>query len=131
MKGKLIFILFITLSFSDLFSQIRITEVMYNPTSPAKEWFEIYNSGPENINLQYWTWRDGSQSGTLRTITIRNLILHSNEYAVVCEDSVNLKQNFPGISGIILQSYGWSALNNSGYESEILYNFHIQLQMQD
>jgi hypothetical protein len=107
---------------SAIYSQVVINEVMYAPTSPNKEWFEIYNTGSTAINLQNWKWRDAAQSNPIRTITTQSIILNPNEYAIVCEDSVNLRTAYPGITGIILQSIGWNALNNTGNENVVLYN---------
>lgn len=105
-----------------IYSQVVINEVMYAPTSPNKEWFEIYNAGTSAINLQNWKWRDAAQSNPIRTITTQSVILNPNEYAIVCEDSINLRTAYPGITGIVLQSIGWNALNNTGNENVVLYN---------
>lgn len=107
---------------SELFSQVVINEVMYAPTSPMKEWFEIKNTSSSPVNLQNWKWKDAAVSNPVRTITTQNVLLNPGTYAIVCEDSANLKSSFPGITGIILQSSGWNALNNTGNESIVLYN---------
>jgi len=104
------------------FSQIVINEVMYAPTSPAKEWFEIYNKSNAAVNIQNWKWKDAATSNPIRTITTQSLVIPAFGYAIVCEDSTNLKQSFPSLTGIILQSNGWNALNNTGNESVVLYN---------
>lgn len=117
--NTLIFLFFLT---GFLNSQVVINEVMYSPSSPNKEWFEIYNTGNTSVNLQNWKWRDAAQSNPIRTITTLPITLGANSFAVVCEDSLNIRQAYPNIAGIIIQSIGWNALNNSGSENLILYN---------
>ncbi len=102
--------------------QVVINEVMYSPTSGNKEWFEIYNTSAVPVNLQNWKWRDAAASNPIRTITTQSVLLQPNSFAIVCEDSANLKSLYPNISGIILQSIGWNALNNTGNENIVLYN---------
>jgi len=120
-KYIILFLLFFVFS-SGLFSQVVINEVMYAPVSPAKEWFEIYNKGTSPVNLQNWKWKDLATSNPVRTITSQSIILPPNTFAIVCEDSANLKSSFPNITGIILQSNGWNALNNTGNESIMIYD---------
>ncbi|MBN1633376.1 MAG: lamin tail domain-containing protein [Ignavibacteria bacterium] len=105
-----------------LSAQVVINEVMYSPASPNKEWFEIYNTGNTTINLQNWKWRDAAAGNPIRTITSQSITLDANTYAIICDDSTNLKQAFPGITGLIIQSIGWNALNNTGNENIVLYN---------
>jgi hypothetical protein len=95
---------------------------MYEPDASGKEWFEIYNVSNSAVNLQNWKWRDAAQTNPVRTITSQSIIIQPGNFAIVCEDSANLKTSYPGITGIILQSNGWSALNNSGDENIVLYN---------
>ncbi len=120
-KYIVLFLLFLVIS-PGIFSQVVINEVMYAPTSPAKEWFEIYNKGTSSVNLQNWKWKDAAASNPIRTITSLSIILPPNSFAIVCEDSTILKNTFPGVTGIILQSSGWNALNNSGNESIMIYD---------
>lgn len=101
-------LLFIT---SKIFSQIVINEIMYAPSDASNEWFEIFNSGNERINLQNWKWKDATS--TLRNITSQSIFVDTNSYAVICQDSVKLKTQFPNLTGTIIQT-AWSQLNNSG-----------------
>jgi hypothetical protein len=122
LQMKNIILVVMILFASELFSQVVINEVMFAPTSPMKEWFEIHNISSSSVNLQNWKWKDAALSNPLRTVTNQNILLNPGAYAIVCEDSVNLKSLFPGITGIILQSIGWNALNNTGNESVVLFN---------
>ena len=107
-------------------SGIIINEVMYAPVSPAKEWFEIFNLSSDSINIKNWKWRDAAQSNPIRTITTYDVSLNSNSFAIICEDSANFKQTFPNNPGLIIQSIGWNALNNTGNENVVLYNSAMQ-----
>jgi len=106
----------------NLYSQVVINEVMYAPVSPAKEWFEIYNTSNTPVSLQNWKWKDAATTNPYRTVTTLNISLGANSYAILCEDSANFKAAFPGVTGLILQSSGWNALNNTGNESIVLQN---------
>lgn len=106
----------------NLYSQVVINEVMYAPTSPAKEWFEIYNTSNTPVSLQNWKWKDAATSNPFRTVTTLSISLGANSFAIICEDSANFKSTFPGVTGLILQSSGWNALNNTGNESIVLQN---------
>jgi len=112
---------------SNLFSQVVINEIMYGPLSPNKEWFELHNTGTAPISIQNWKWRDAAQTNPVRTITTRNILLQPDSFVVICEDSVNLKNAYPLLNGIIVQSSGWSALNNSGNENIVIYNSASQI----
>ncbi|HMQ70152.1 MAG TPA: lamin tail domain-containing protein [Ignavibacteria bacterium] len=96
---------------SDAISQIVVNEIMYAPSESTNEWFEIYNAGPESVDLQNWKWKDATSS--VRTITSNSIILIPESYIIICQDSVKLRYQFPLISAIIIQTT-WSALNNSG-----------------
>jgi P pilus assembly chaperone PapD len=118
MKIKFLFILGFILIFTELtFSQnpgdVVINEIMYAPTAGnSQEWFEIYNKSASPVNLANWKWKDAT--ATLRTITTQNITLNPNSFAVICEDSVSVRTFYTGFTGILLQSSGWSALNNTG-----------------
>ncbi|MBK8551557.1 MAG: lamin tail domain-containing protein [Ignavibacteria bacterium] len=111
MKTTGIIITMIFLIYTDSFSQIVINEIMYAPSDATNEWFELYNTGNTSVSLKNWKWKDATAS--LRTITGQNLILNSNSYIVICQDSNKLKTQFPLMTGRIIQT-AWSALNNSG-----------------
>ncbi|MGH2574540.1 MAG: lamin tail domain-containing protein, partial [Ignavibacteria bacterium] len=108
-------------TFAQSQGDVVINEIMYAPTAGmSKEWFEIYNKSLNPVNLNNWKWKDATL--TLRTITLQNVILNPNSFAVVCEDSIAVKTFYTNFSGIILQpTNGWSALNNTG-DQLILYN---------
>jgi len=111
MKTKIICCIICMLLASVCKGQIAVNEIMYAPPESTNEWFEIYNAGTESVDLQSWKWKDGTSS--LRTITAKNIILIPGSYLIICQDSVKLKNQFPSMSSLVIQSV-WSALNNSG-----------------
>jgi len=121
-------LLLLFLTFSKLYPQIKVNEIMYAPLGQEKEWFEIYNAGFSQVNLNQWFWQSSSTSGGTHIITRKNIFLYSNIYVVVCEDSLNFRQYHPGVSGILLQSEGWSNLNNTGSDKIMLFNYQSQLK---
>ena len=96
---------------SSAYPQLVINEIMYVPSESNNEWFEIFNAGNSPVNLQNCKWKDATSS--LRTITVNSILLDSHSYAVICQDSVKFKLQFPGITGILIQTV-WSQLNNTG-----------------
>ena len=107
---------------SAVFSQVVINEIMYAPVSPNKEWFELKNTGTTSLDLQNWKWRDAAAGNALRTISVLNLTILSDSFLIVCEDSVTFKNQYPDFFGKVVQSSGWSALNNSGNENIVIYD---------
>jgi hypothetical protein len=105
-------------------NDVVVNEVMYAPTaSSSEEWFEIYNKSGNVINLNNWKWKDNTT--TIRTITLQNISLNPNGFAIVCQDSNAVKNFYPNFSGIVLQpTNGWSTLNNTG-DQIILFNSSV------
>ena len=61
---------------------VKVNEVTYDPVQPgdeaAFEWLELYNAGPEPVDLAGWTLIDNSESDELRP-----LVLGTRSYVVV------------------------------------------------
>ncbi|HMS32575.1 MAG TPA: lamin tail domain-containing protein [Ignavibacteria bacterium] len=108
---KMIFAIFTLLTINSSPSQIVINELMYAPSDATNEWFEIFNTGSAPADLKNWKWKDATSA--VRTITTRNIILPGNSFAVICQDSLKLNNQFPEITSIIIQTV-WSTLNNTG-----------------
>lgn len=107
----MIFAIFTLLTINSSPSQIVINELMYAPSDATNEWFEIFNTGSAPADLKNWKWKDATSA--VRTITTRNIILPGNSFAVICQDSLKLNNQFPEITSIIIQTV-WSTLNNTG-----------------
>ncbi|MCC6864977.1 MAG: lamin tail domain-containing protein [Ignavibacteria bacterium] len=115
------FLLFFCLrSISQSQGDVALNEIMYAPTPAANEWFELYNNTANPFNLANWKWKDANI--TMRTITTSNINLPPNSYAVICQDSTEFKNAFPSFTGILIQSIGWSSINNTGTENLIIFN---------
>ena len=108
---KMIIVIFTLLIYKSSASQVVINEIMYAPSDANSEWFEIFNTGNSQADLKNWKWKDATSA--VRTITSRNIILPENSFAVICQDSLKLKNQFPDMTGIIIQTV-WSTLNNTG-----------------
>jgi hypothetical protein len=109
---KFIYVLVILILFHpEIYSQVVINEIMYAPAEATNEWFELYNTFDSSVNLQNWKWKDATT--TIRTITTQNVNLPSKGYVIICQDSIKLKNQFPDLIGIHIQT-SWNALNNSG-----------------
>lgn len=113
MKKFLCFVCFFISAYC-LKAQIVINEVMYaHTTSTEKEWFEIYNKESISVDINGMSWKDGTSTIHLISFLLGNNILYPHQYAIICQDSVALKQYHPGFSGRIFQT-AWSALNDTG-----------------
>ena len=108
------------LGFSQNPGDVALNEIMYAPTPSTNEWFELYNNTSSPFNMANWKWKDAT--ATLRTITTANINLPANGYAVICEDSTAFRTAFPAYTGLLIQSNGWSSLNNTGSENLIIFN---------
>lgn len=94
-----------------LTSQVVINEIMYAPSDPTNEWFEIVNNGNSPADLRNWKWKDATAS--LRTISTQSFVIQQNSFAVICQDSVKFKNQYPELTGKLIQTV-WSSLNNTG-----------------
>lgn len=110
MKKLILILVTVFLLSSEISCQVFINEIMYAPNDATNEWFEMYNAGNISVNLSNWKWKDATS--TIRTITSQNIFLQPQSYALICQDSVKLKNQF-AVTGVILQT-PWSTLNNSG-----------------
>jgi hypothetical protein len=83
---------------------------MYDPESSG-EWVEVYNWSPHELNLRGWTLRD---EGKCCTVSERNVVLDSGEFAVVCGDSGVFLTTYPLCKSKVLEAQGFPSLSNSG-----------------
>ena len=92
---------------------VIINEIMYGPRTGEPEWIEIYNISAESIDLKGWTIED-ADSTRPRELTNHSILLKSNSYACIVQDSSGFIGLFPTHSCSILQPLnGWPRLNNS------------------
>lgn len=78
-------------------NKVIITEVYPSPTSPDKEWIEIYNNGENHINLSDYYIEEKTASGVSNNRRVlKNQILASKMYYVLYEDEFNVSLNNSG-----------------------------------
>lgn len=99
---------------------IFITEIMYRPIAGQAEWFELFNSSQQPINLQDWQISDAITDRKF-ILTDSVLFLHPEEYLIVAQDSAifQIYQNIP--CRVIFPAGGFPGLNNNG-DQIILYD---------
>ncbi len=101
---------------------IIINEILADPTPslslPEVEFIEIYNRSDKNFDLENYTFSDASND-----ILLPNIVLQSNEYAIICdEDDAALFTQFGKVIGV----ESFPSLTNSG-ESLQLKNANNEL----
>jgi hypothetical protein len=103
--------LFLTLffsctSFSFSEAALRITEIMYAPSTTEGEWIEIYNDGTESVDIGKWIINDGTNH------TIENSAPIPAGGRIIIADS---KTNFSSVYlGISVYSISALSLSDSG-----------------
>ncbi|MBO9701115.1 MAG: lamin tail domain-containing protein [Sporocytophaga sp.] len=108
---------FISQSFSFIFNNTKaplvISEIMYNnPGTDTLEFIELYNNGPEAINIGGYYFSDGID------FVFPSVVVASHQYIVVCAYQTYFNSFFN-----LSNTYQWTSgsLNNSG-EKIILRN---------
>lgn len=89
-------------------NDVKITEFVYDAPIGFSEFVEIYNSTPNNFDVQGWTFADNS--GNKKVISNTQFYLKAGEYLILAADST-LIQTFENIK--LLDVSGFPALNNS------------------
>jgi hypothetical protein len=93
--------LFLTFIFapSVVFGDVRINEIMYDlPSSDdGREWVELYNSGPDAVDLTGWKFFDGANH-VLNTPPKNggtgSLIIEPNSYVILADDATTFISEF-------------------------------------
>ncbi|MDD3050954.1 MAG: lamin tail domain-containing protein [Candidatus Cloacimonetes bacterium] len=89
-------------------SPLVFNEVLFRPSSENQEWIEIINRGSTLISGDFII-RDATNG----TISV-NLEIQPDTYNAICLDSLQILDFYPAINPeLIVQSTGWTALNNS------------------
>ncbi|MFA4830729.1 MAG: lamin tail domain-containing protein [Patescibacteria group bacterium] len=86
-----------------------------NYESSGHEWVEIFNKGTEPINMEDWKfWEEATNHG-LSLIQGDDYLIGPGEYAVITQNDINFRADYPSVSVTIFDS-SWSTLNESGEE---------------
>ncbi len=90
-------------------AQVRITEIMYHPSSekPAEEFVELQNLAPTNVSLAGWRFSKGISF----TFT-NNVVLPPGGLLVVVADTNAFAGKYPGVTNYVGNWTG--TLNNTG-----------------
>ncbi len=105
------------LGVTTVFSQVIITEIMYDApgTDTKHEWIEIYNNGNELINLSAWKLKEGGTDHNLVSMKGKE-ILAPEDYAIIADDTNTFLIDFPKFNLKLFDSTFTSGLSNSGEE---------------
>lgn len=74
---------------------IMVTEIMYDVdgSDSDREWFELYNSGSENIDLAGWKVFDKSNH-LLKLFSEDNYLINSGEYLIIAKNGIKFKEDY-------------------------------------
>ena len=103
------------LVFSD--AGIVITEIMPNPSQVSDsygEWFEIYNSSPDIIDLNGWHIRDNDNDDHTITADNSTLLIQPGQYLVFCRNA-----GFE-LNGGVESDYDYDGFSLSNNEDEAI-----------
>ncbi len=80
-----------------LFNDLVINELLFNPRSDGVDFVELYNRSDKVISLKGWQLANFANDSisNLKEISSEPLILYSGDYAVITEDPVKVKKNYP------------------------------------
>lgn len=101
------------LSFHIASANILINEIMYDAdgTDTDREWIELYNSGTESIDLSGYKFFEANSNHGL-TLEEGDKNISPSGYAVIVQDKVKFKTDYPNFSGSIFRAS--FSLNNEG-----------------
>ena len=94
-------------------NKIMITEIGAFE-STGFEWVEIYNRGESPVDITGYKFWEG---GVNHSVEVKQgeAILGAKEFAVIVQDDVKFKQQYPNVTSTIWDS-SWGSLNESGEE---------------
>ena len=97
-------------------AEATINEVMYDVdgTDTDREWIEIYNSGPNAVDLSTWKLTEGNTNHSLVPFDGGSTI-SSSGYAVIASSPTKFKIDWPNYTGILFDS-SFSLNNDPGEE---------------
>lgn len=96
---------------------VILNEIMYNPDGQTlgldehMEWIELYNDGPETINLAGMMISDGGNQ-----LYLGHFLLTAGAYGVICADEESFKSAYGNDVTVLPWSGEWTRLRNSSDE---------------
>ncbi len=100
------------MSESSLTGTIVVNEIMYAPTSPEPEWIELFNAGPNAVDVAGWQIHD--LVGTPKTIADSPQQILPGKFLLLTRDATVLCTVHPGITSPVISVSGFPSLNNGG-----------------
>ena len=94
-------------------ADFEISEFMYDQqgTDTGREWVEVKNTGTKPADLSKWFFFAGNTKHALVAQT--SSMIEAKGYAVIVQDPVKFKNDFPNFNGSLFDS-SWSGMNNEG-----------------
>jgi hypothetical protein len=113
MRKEFILLIALILFSSTISAEMMITEIMYHSSGEDTdmEWVEIYNNGPDAVNISGWKIMDGTQDRVV-SLFRGNFVIPKDNFALLVKDGSNFSAEYPQYSGSIFMST--FVLNNDG-----------------
>jgi len=87
-----------------------VNEIMYAPRPGEPEWFELFNTTPDTVDLNLWSLRDAL--GAWKPLTDSTVLVAPGAFVVITA-SQNLSLDYPDFHGLLLVPPVFPNLNNS------------------
>lgn len=94
-------------------ANFELTEIMYDldGTDSNREWVEVKNIGDKTLDLSKWyLFSDNTKHALIPQIGSN---IESGKYAVIVQNVLQFKNDWPNFSGLIFDS-SWTGFNNNG-----------------
>lgn len=106
-NSRLKLLTFLFLFFTPVFTgaQISFSEIMYDPegADAGREWVEVYNDSSSSVDISAYKFAEGGTNHGLTAVDGGGVIL-GNGYAVIADDPVKFKKDFPSFNGVLFDS---------------------------
>jgi len=115
MRSNVLIYLLFSLFFIPVFfvsASVRINEIMYDHegADTKKEWIEIFNDGPDDVDLSTFKLKENDTNHAIKTFGSVS-ILSSGQYAIIADSPVDIELELPQDAVIFDSTF---SLSNSG-----------------
>lgn len=96
-----------------IFASVEITEIMYDVsgTDTNREWIEVYNNGPDPVDISQWYLFSDSTKHALNPVA--SATVPPMSYVVIAQNVDKFRIDQPSFSGLIYDS-SWTGFSNEG-----------------
>ncbi len=91
---------------------VVINELMYGPSGGEPEWVELYNNGPDSVNIRDWTICN--KTGVRYFLRLSDLYIRSHSYLVITNSNTFADIHPEAVGRYIIVSWSQYFLVNSG-----------------